>query len=665
MLVSVFISYFKTFKGNKYIPLSQGERFSALIGENGAGKSSILESLNCLFNRAEWNINNQGKRSGSPAHVVGIFLIRKDSFQKIKKDHLVKKKYEVVDDYLRNISPDKFNTSQRQIVEDFIRHRDEVLSNLENDNFYLAVAGKQSEMDDSFFTVFDKDISKLIDTQIRKDNKDEKSLEKAVRKDRNLYSEDVLSKLAYIYIPAEVNAAEFTRLESTGIQKLMGKELSVKIAEHFPPPLIAEINKGLHTFLDEIEGMLDGYRYKRLPGKDGYLTKEDVREKVVEAFFATRVLNKISDQGDIEVKNLSSGEKRKSLVDLASSFIEQDAVRAKSVIIAFDEPEASLDVGSCFEQYQKIQRMAKEGSQIMVATHWYGFMPIVSIGNAIHLERDDMITTSIIPLYNYKESIKHRNQKDRVIPKSIDLKSMNDLVQSIYHSIKSEDFFNWIICEGSTDKVYIENYIDDERLKVIPLGGANQVKKLFEYMFIAINDIDRELKNKGKVLCVVDTDDVMTNFSSDGCNNLSAMRLLCIDKHVDLVRVTDKRASPVTVIEDALEGHVFLKTLKEFRSQYEEIDNLLHEMDVDDLSYSSCQAFDLKKSQFKVLKDFFSKDDNKMRFANKYAGHISKTKPVWISKIMDYFDMQEAEVSEPMNENVGGRINGTLTLSKG
>ncbi|MBG0841733.1 AAA family ATPase [Pseudomonas toyotomiensis] len=49
MIVGLLVRNFKTYQAINYIELSNGKLFSALVGENGAGKSSVLEALNSFF----------------------------------------------------------------------------------------------------------------------------------------------------------------------------------------------------------------------------------------------------------------------------------------------------------------------------------------------------------------------------------------------------------------------------------------------------------------------------------------------------------------------------------------------------------------------------------------------------------------------------------------
>ena len=48
----------------KFIPICNDykHKFSMFIGDNGVGKSSVLEALNAFFNGTEWNITKNAKK---------------------------------------------------------------------------------------------------------------------------------------------------------------------------------------------------------------------------------------------------------------------------------------------------------------------------------------------------------------------------------------------------------------------------------------------------------------------------------------------------------------------------------------------------------------------------------------------------------------------------
>jgi len=61
MITALFLRHFKIYKGITFIPISEGYGFSSFIGENGVGKSSILEALDYVINKknnSDWPINN-------------------------------------------------------------------------------------------------------------------------------------------------------------------------------------------------------------------------------------------------------------------------------------------------------------------------------------------------------------------------------------------------------------------------------------------------------------------------------------------------------------------------------------------------------------------------------------------------------------------------------
>lgn len=76
MIAGLFIRNVKTYQGINYIPLTDAPNFSGFLGNNGIGKSSILEALDVIFNAKEWNYNTAVKKSGieKPAHILYRFL---------------------------------------------------------------------------------------------------------------------------------------------------------------------------------------------------------------------------------------------------------------------------------------------------------------------------------------------------------------------------------------------------------------------------------------------------------------------------------------------------------------------------------------------------------------------------------------------------------------
>lgn len=64
MIIGVFLKHIKAYKGISFIPVGSKYGFVSYVGENGVGKSSILEALNSFFNDKPYPINKDGKRDG-------------------------------------------------------------------------------------------------------------------------------------------------------------------------------------------------------------------------------------------------------------------------------------------------------------------------------------------------------------------------------------------------------------------------------------------------------------------------------------------------------------------------------------------------------------------------------------------------------------------------
>src|SRR5690606_518125 len=147
MIISIFLRHFKIYKGINYLPLSEGIGFSSIIGENGCGKSSILEALDCCFNKkgaSDWPINNEAKADGISGenfpYIVPVFLIHID---KLKKDNKLDlecfNKAKLLSDFLWKTTI----KAKGKFYEDFYKHRDELSQLYNSEDYLLILAGKK------------------------------------------------------------------------------------------------------------------------------------------------------------------------------------------------------------------------------------------------------------------------------------------------------------------------------------------------------------------------------------------------------------------------------------------------------------------------------------------------------------------------------------------
>lgn len=625
MITSLFIRHFKIYKGISFIPISEGNTFSSLIGENGVGKSSILEALDFSFNKRnsqDWPINNEAKQEGglkgtNIPFIAPVFLIHKDKLRKTKKDDSLQfEKAKKLSNFLWNT---KVKTKAKGLDE-FYRHRDELKEVYNSENYLLILIGKRFNETGIYFGSYHNYLDFIVDNPAVKH--EESELQSYFKG----FYEYIISHYSYIYIPVETDVHTYTKLETQDMQKLMDKNIQAEIENAIKPGTLRQINKDLNAFVDDIEKVLEIYEYKG--HYKNSLTMPDLVSKIIEAYFSIKVLNRKSDTKNkrIPVSELSSGEKRKALIDVAYSFLITNNDRDSNIILAIDEPESSLHISSCYGQFEKLIDISKKNHQIVISTHWYGYLPIVSNGSATSLRKSGLNNISInyLNLYNYRESITQSRKKHKgPLPVDYNIKSYNDLVQSIIFSLIAEQPYNWIICEGLSEKIYFEDMFNEEveskNLRILPLGSFKEVKKIYNYLLSPIKDPDYSIK--GKVLCLIDTDSerVEVNYVKD--KNLSFERLLNTKKGgTELVNIDSNITNPPTEIEDCLNPAIFFQTLIEFSEEYSGIKNILQNNNLEIEAKNSSEFLDLKKSEIQIVKDFFDDNEgyNKIRFAKKY-----------------------------------------------
>lgn len=631
MVTSLFVRHFKVYKGISFIPLSEGCGFSSIIGENGVGKSSVLEALDFVFNKKnfDWPINSEAKSAGgitgnNVPFIAPVFLIRKENLRKeLKADQELYDKAEQLSNFLWKTKLPATATSKP-----FKEHVEKLKANYKEDDYFLIIIGKRYNEPGIYFGSFHNSIIDAFveDSKQADDKKNEDALQKLFKG----FSDYLLSHYSYLYIPVETDVHTYTKLETEDMKKLMDKDIRSEIENAIGKDTIKLINKNLNHFVEGIESVLEIYEYKG--HHKNSLTMSDLVSKIIEAYFSIKVLNRKSEAKSIPVSELSSGEKRKALIDVAYSFLLKNHDRDTYIILAIDEPEASLHISSCYSQFEKLIKLGRENHQVMITTHWYGFLPVVTQGSATSLRKKGIseVEVDFYDLYNYREKIVHAQKQIKGrLPIDYNIKSYNDLVQSILLSLMSDEPYNWIICEGLSEKIYFEEMFKDEienhNLRLLPLGGFKEVKKLYNNLITPIKDPDYKIN--GKVFCIVDTDTEKLSVSLESSNHLTFERLMNFKgEGTKLLRVDHGTISPPTEIEDCLDSQIFYQTLLEFIDENDQLKGVLATSPYNETAESSASTFDLRDSEKQIIKDFFDGREgyNKIRFAKKYVEIVNK-----------------------------------------
>lgn len=635
MIVALLVRNFKIYQNINFLPISNGKMFSALVGENGVGKSSVLEAFNSFFNGVDWNYNHTITLNSFDTRepfICPIFLVEKQKPIFAKHRDIV----EELSNMAWHSSKSEFNSAHRKLAEQFCRHRDTLTQEgYGPDDYYLLPLGlrKQSANGSAevYFSIFEPLENSLAEKPY--------AIEPKIASE--IY-ESLSSAYNYVYLPSEIDFHAYTKIEGRTIQALLGRKLNDIVREFIDGETVKGINRNLNAFLTDIAETLDGYEYKKPAKKQNLFNQSHFTEKVIEAFFESKVLSRKNGDESTPVNNLSSGEKRRAIIDVARGFLIKGASGGgQQVILAIDEPELSLHVSACFEQFEKVKDISYSGVQSLVTTHWYGFMPVISSGVAIYIPKDDRSEVPLIDLRCFREDIKKLKERTNgVLPTNIELKGINDLVQSIIASVTASNC-TWIICEGSSDKIYLDHFFKALPAKpyILPVGGSANVKRVFNYVTMAL-DNDRDCI-QGKVYFIIDTDKKYSSFEApDSIKNVRMRRLLNNPRtgRTELVIPSSDMLYPPTEIEDCLLPDIFIATLQSFQEEHAELYSQFSEPpSVLVESEASGLALNMRDTDKHVLEQIFSTPKFKVMFASRYvelSGDASS--PGWVSEISDY-----------------------------
>ncbi|WP_421978704.1 AAA family ATPase [Roseivirga seohaensis] len=643
MIIGIFVKYFKTYSATNYIPLSNGQNFNGIVGNNGIGKSSVLEALDYLFNNTTaFNFNTSVRKSGEEItnpHIVPIFLIHKES-EIIKPENLeLATQYS---DFIWSISENEILSQNRDHFS-LISKQIELLDRdkMKDDYFILPVGiNHKRRIDLSIFNV--RKLGELVVSDFEKSN--QKIPNHKLDEIFSPILTDLISHFEYIYIPNDIDPSTFTNLENHHIQALMGKTLIDVISKCVPRSEIAKINTNLNTFLGELEKVLVEYSFRTSSDRQLMIRKANVYNLIIEDFFKTRKLHKKASSHWLDVSLLSSGEKQKAIIDITQHFLKKYRSNSDNIILAIDEPESSLHMSACYEQFNSLFKISQMCTQLIFSTHWYGFIPTISDGNVCIITKDESNKHcfDLISVSNYREEIKQELESSRgSLPYDIRLKSLNDFIQSIITSILSNEPYNWLLCEGSSEKVYFEAYfkqeIKDKKLRIIPVGGATQIKKIYQHLLVTYEDFKKDVK--GNVILIMDTDTKLVDFTANNNehDHLKCFRIVNDDStnKTILIDVHKTPKTPKTEIEDVLCGKTFYNTLIQFVDD-PEIQTFIETIDESKVTEESVYySLDLSPKQQREISTIFKKSNFKFDFSKKYCELIDDNHkiPEWISML--------------------------------
>lgn len=644
MIIGVFLRNIKTYQGINYIPLSDGPNFCGLLGNNGIGKSSVLESFDSFLNNRNWTLNTVVKKSGlekTKPYIVPVFWLPKSMFE---DDQDLKKQAIALDHLSRSITEeDASNATTKALLAEYIAHRERFLSQNGSNDHYLITIGEDYNHYISLSILNGKALSGILADEpfnIKSDDSEELD---TILKPFNSILIYLKSEIEYLYIPKEIDPELFTKLESQETQLLMGESLTEIIDRIIGPQKISEMNTALNTFLREISEELIDYAYRTPTDRQQHLKKGDVYNLIIQAFFNIRKLHKKqNDDNWLEINSLSSGEKQKAIIEVAHSLLIKHRKNGGRFILAVDEPESSLHMSACFEQFNTLSNLSGECMQVIFTSHWYGFLPTIETGAVtIITKKESTHYCDLINLNSYREEVKKLVAKSKgQLPFDIRIKSMNDFIQSLISSSTGEKPYNWIICEGTTEKIYLSHYLHDliesKNLRIVPVGGAKEISRIYSHLSTSYKDIGDEIT--GCIYLLSDTDRQLVQYQVSKHDNLYCKRMVFepSKNKTILVNVDSNPVSPETEIELAINGKIHHKTLMGFVSENQDL-SFLHKIVPNEANIESFNHLDLRQNEKDSIDKFYNRGNNKYLFAKQYVINAKDEHevPSWILEIRE------------------------------
>jgi len=644
MILGIFQRHYKIYSGASFFSFhsKNPESLTTFIGNNGCGKSSILEALDTFFNNRPFNINIKEKKS--EAFVAPLFLLSEQLFKKLSKPN--QKIVEVIDKFLWEELLSR--TTNYNAYKNYFEFRDSELQRLK-DTHYLLTVTKEFDSDSKFFFTFTSAIIKKI--------KNDLTVDYTSKENRQLIAE--IKKLySYIYIPVESSIEDFLKLETRGMQNLVDKKIADEIqkvltekritrtrnSKQFDISLLYIINEHLENYIDDIEKEIKKidktYDFRKESNTKKKLTANDLKNQIIQSYLSQRTLRKEKKT----ISTLSAGERKKALVDIAYSLLSNSKKREKFVLLAIDEPESSLHISNCFDQFKRIEEMSSsDNCQVITTTHWYGSLPIIRLGSLIHI--DNQKSKPKHNLFSFRNYFEERGTH----PNDIQLKSFYDLSSSIISSIRHYET-NWLIVEGTDDLNYVSKFLSRADINIIPVGGASIVRLIYDFLFVPLSHKSEKQSAKGKIYCLIDTDHSSSSLqhkSDTKSGRLSFRRLQLIDGHVELIR--DERPEKIPLeIEEVLDPKDFYTCLTNIAKKQKNkaiIDILKKFQVIKGVNFSIIKGDDSmleyngsakdQKTAKKAILDFI--EINKENLSQEFRELPKPTKPLWISEIEDFF----------------------------
>ncbi|WP_049176780.1 AAA family ATPase [Lacticaseibacillus paracasei] len=528
-----------------------------------------MQSRDC---NSEWNTNRR-RKNNDYSYVLALFKCNKEAFfESIKNMKMVSDSSSVIhyakiiDSFLKSR-----NTTQNKINNETLtaNHISLNIPNSVNDEDMLCISYRNYKGD-----LATSKNDKGIGQEIKNMFKDKKiSFNEEILQD---YLKCVLDYHTYIYVPAESMPSSLLKLTNIDFQRLMSSPVREAItsvltnskfnSESILDGLNSNLNKYLDTINTQVSSERRDYIFTTPSRSKKNITAHDLTEQIISAYFAKRSLFMIeSDNTRLPIALLSSGEQKQAIINVFYSILINRSKDDNNdfLIWAIDEPETSQDYTHVLPQFERLEYLSSNKKiQILITTHWYGILPMASGGTAIQISPSEQkLSTKIDRFY-----LGHLKDE-------FGIKSMYDLATSVISYWKTYPDKHILLCEGSTDKIYLQSYLNSDRVKIIPVSGKGNVIKLVELLQASLRDVKSDAI--GMIIAIIDTDPIKEYYHEPNLssNQIKLMRWQISSKNtsdtVSLIPFNQRNTRYTqTAIEDVLNPEVFIKAVTETAAKF-------------------------------------------------------------------------------------------------
>ncbi|WP_080697977.1 ATP-dependent nuclease [Aeromonas hydrophila] len=648
MIIGLFLRNYKCYRNINFIGFTKNikHHLNLFIGPNGVGKSSILESINCVMNGVdakEWSITSGQKIDR--AEISPVFLIgRDDKFE--HHQHI-----DAISDAFWNY--DFTSVHKDDYCKEFIKFRNELKKTINPKDHWLISVGKNG--------LGEIQLSPFNQQVLNKTRRN--GVSSAIVKKIIGY---VYDRYRFVYIPVENKISDILSLQASEMQSLMDKSIVSEIKALLDKKeytvgsakksVLGIINEKLDGYIDSINSDMDGtYIFKSKGGNSKRnIRPGDITDVIIKEFFSIRPLTKDGKH----IKDLSSGQQRLALIDVATTFLSTKNDKEKEIILAIDEPESSLEASLRFRSFMKLIDVSeKYNRQLFITTHWYGSLLSSAHGTLHYIESKPTTQQGTAPeILQFPLNAVYEHRGD--FPQSVEMKSYFDLVSSMNSLLKSPDN-NWLICEGSEDALYLNTYLKKQlfNVNIMPFNGCGNIRKLYKLLSASMSD-NTELKYlKGKVFCLIDTDTrnviIENDYSPNTC--LRFERISLADNSLSASTVSVRNPNGLqSEIEDILEPDIMWNTLNDLAKNDEKLSGLISLYTLNTKAtytgFSRGFPFLNKTSldsheQLDELKTYLDSTVMKAKIAHRYCELVSSKNRnlslLWMKPILMHFNTNE------------------------